>query len=146
MAQRSLLKDAKWTMCGNPQAAGTSEQFSTVLDMAGYTSVLFLVSFGDNTSGTVLTAVVRSNPTSSTSTGTLEGTCTVTSASATDTDNALMIVDVEKPTQRFVFLDVTRTTQNATINCMIAVQYNASSVPQTQGATVIASAFAGPNA
>ena len=144
---RSLLKDTLVTRVMNAVAAGTSEQKSTVLDMQGFDSVMFVLLLGDVTIADVLTLTAKSNPTSSTTGGTSEGAVAAqTDPDGTSEDNKVVVLDILRPTQRYIFADITRITANAAIDGVLAIQYNAKSMPQTQGSTVLASALAGPNA
>jgi len=146
----ALLKEAKISVVMNPVAAGTTEQKSSVIDMAGYDSVMFILSLGTVTAGCVETLTIYGNTASSTSS---PAPTAITNAVATYTDvaaessNTLLIVDVlnvNPDTQRYVFADFTRTTANAVINGVYAIRYNSKSVPQTLDATVIAAALAKP--
>jgi hypothetical protein len=138
----SITKDMLITRVMNEVAAGTTAQSSSVLDMQGYDSVIFVAILGTVTDNSVVTLAVKSNPTSSSSGGTVEKTGTaITAATSSDT---VQSVEVQRPTQRYVFAYVTRTAQNAAISAILAIQFNSKNMPVTQ--TIAASDFAGPNA
>lgn len=149
MYRGSMLKRAKITRISNAVAAGTTEVLSSVLDMQGYDSVMFIVTLGDVTATSVLTLTAKSNTANSTSSPTpssiTDGSCTFT-AGASDADNKLMIVDVLRPSKRYVFASLTRTTANAVVDSITAIQYCSRSVDVTQGSTVLASALSTPEA
>lgn len=136
----------------NAVTAGTTEQKSSVLDMQGFDSVAFFLSLGTVSAGSVMTATIKSNTANSTSSPT---PVTETGATATATDsggatsNGWFLLDLFRPLNRYVFLDFTRTTANAAINCAIAIQYNSKAMPPlTQNNALsgfVAGAFAGPN-
>lgn len=90
-----------------------------------------------------MTLTVKANSANSTSSPTpvtQKATAAVT-AGATDSDSKVLMVDVYKPTLRYVFASLARADQNAVIGGVIAIQYGAKSKPTTQAASVIASAF-----
>jgi hypothetical protein len=145
----TLLKDTLISRVMNDFVAGTAEEKSSVLDMQGFDSVCFILAVGAVTGGgAVITATAKSN-TASATTG--ANVVSETGASATHTDtgsdsNGLLVVDLIRASQRYVFLDVTRTTENVVIDGVIAIQYNAHNEATTPSSTIIASALAGPNA
>jgi hypothetical protein len=51
---------------------------------------------------------------------------------------------VVRPSKRYVFANLTRTTANATIDGIIAIQYRTRNLPVTQPATLAASALSTP--
>ena len=137
---KSIVKDMLITRVNNAAAGAQSEIDSSVLDMAGYDSVAFFVLLGAVTDNSILTATVKSNPTNSNAGGTTEKAGTaVTAATAS---NKTMAVDVFRPTQRYVFLAFTRTAQNAAVDGILAIQYNARTMPTAQ--TILDAVFAGP--
>lgn len=137
----NFLKDCKVTRVLNDAVAGTSDQTTTVIDMQGFDSVAFLLGLGDITSTCVLTLTVKTNTANSTSsptpvavTGGVVGPIT---AGATDNDNGTYIVEVMRPTARYVFAVLNRTTANAVVDGIWAIQFNAKTLPVTQDATTV---------
>lgn len=137
----NFLKDCKITRLANDAAAGTSDITSSVLDMAGFDSVIFLALLGDVTAGDVLTLTAKQNTANSTSspaptaiTGAVIGPIT---AGATDNDNGIFALEIMRPAQRYVFVVLNRTTQNAVVDGIIAIQFNAKSLPVTQDSSVL---------
>lgn len=139
----NLSKSIKITVVEAAAGAATSELVSDVLDMSGYDGVRFLARTGDVTASSVLTLTVKANSANSTSSPSpvTQKATTALTAGASDADSKLLMVDVYKPTLRYVFASLTRADQNAIIGGVIAIQYGASVKPTTQDATVIASAF-----
>ncbi len=120
--------------------AGTTTVTSSVVDMTGYDACRFLCGTGDATSGTVLTLTAKSNSINATTgSPTTEASSTVTSASATDCDEKILIVDVIKPTHQYVFATLARATQNCVMNYIICELYRSKALPVTADATVVAS-------
>lgn len=146
----SLLKDCVITQILDPVVAGTSTQTTDVLDMAGFDGCLIICSLGDVTSGSVLTLTAKENTANSVSSPTpvavTGGATAAFTADASSADNKLLIVDVVRPSYRYLFATLTRATQNAVINSIIAIQYRGKSLPVTQSSDVIASALSTPEA
>lgn len=135
----NLLYDAKFTVVEASAVAGTSTLTTDVLDMTGYDSVMFVAMLGDVTDTSVLALTAKGNSADSVSSPTpttYEGAATYT-AGASDADGKLMIVDIEKPRDRYVFATLARGTANAVLNGIIAIQYNGSLKPEVQGSTVL---------
>lgn len=144
---KNLLADAKITRIKNAVTAGTSDQDSDVLDMAGYDGVMFVAALGDVTATSVLELQVFGNTANSTSSPTpveLTADETLNTAGASDADNKLIVVDVIRPAYRYVFARLKRGTANAVLDGMFAIQYRTKDLPVTQGSTVYDSATIGP--
>jgi hypothetical protein len=139
----NLLKEVKITVVEAAAAAGTSALTSDVLDMSGYEGVMFIALTGDVTDTSVLTLTVKGNSANSTSSPTpvTQKASDAFTASATSADSKAIVVDVYKPTLRYVFAELSRATANAVVGGILAVQYCARNKPTSQDATVIASAF-----
>lgn len=138
----SLLKDAKITRVENAAAAAQTELTTDILDMSGYDSVMFCAVLGDVTATSVLTLSLKDNSANSTSgSSAISGASATFTAGASDADNKLLIVDCYRPSQRYVYASLTRTTADAVVDGIIAIQYNSRAVPQTQGSTVLASTY-----
>jgi hypothetical protein len=140
----NFLKDAKILAVENAAAAGTSLLTTEVVDMQGFDSVCFVVKLGDVTDTCELTLTAKTNTADSTSSPAptvLSDTVTFT-AGASDADNKLLMLDLHKPRDRYVFATLARATANAVVDGIFAILYNAHERPVTQDASVIASAFA----
>lgn len=138
----NLLKNVKVSVVANSAAAAQTEVLSSVLDMQGYDGVMFIALLGDVTATSVLTLTAKGNSASSTSSPTpvTQKATTAFTAGASDADNLALIVDVCDPALRYIFASLTRTTANAVVNGIVAIQYKAEYRPTTQDATVLASA------
>ena len=139
----NLSKNCKITVVSAAATAATTAINSDILDMAGFDGVMFLALLGDVPSGSVLTLTANGNSASSTSSPTpvSQAATAAFTAGAADADSKVLMVDVVKPTLRYAFATLTRTTHNAVVGGIIAIQYTANDKPTTQDATVIASAF-----
>lgn len=139
----NFLKNMKVVRVANAAAAAQTAVDTAVLDTSGYDSVCFIAVLGDVTATSVLTLTGKTNTASSTSSPaptSLATTVTYTAA-ASDADNKMMILDLHKPRQRYVFATLTRTTANAVVDGIFAILYNAHLCPVTVDGTVLASAL-----
>lgn len=139
----NLLKDCKITVVEAAGAAATTDLTTDVLDMSGYEGVMWIALTGDVTSGSVITLTAKGNSANSVSSPSpiTQKASDAFTAGASDADSKVIAVDVFRPTLRYQFAVLSRTTQNAVIGGIIAIQYGARNKPTTQDATVIASAF-----
>lgn len=139
----NLSKSIKVTVVEAAAAAAQTELVTDVLDMSGYEGVLFIAMTGDVTTSSVLTLTVKGNSANSVSSPTpvTQKATDAFTAGATSADSKVLMVDVYRPTLRYVFGSLTRTTADAVVGGIIAIQYGAGLKPTAQDATVIASAF-----
>ncbi len=135
-----LSQNVLITRISNSSAAAQTAVTSSVLDMAGYDGVLFLAALGDVTSGSILTLTANENTANSTSSPTptaiTGGASSGATAGATNYDSKIIAVDVYRPTKRYVYVVLTRTTQDAVVDGIFAVQYRGRSVPETNSGMI----------
>lgn len=138
----NLSKDIKVTVVAGAAVAAQTEVLSSVLDMQGWSGVMFVALLGDVTDTSVLTLTAKGNSANSTSSPTpvTQGAATFT-AGASNADSKALIVDVYDPVLRYAFASLTRTVANAVVGGVIAIQYQPDSKPTSQDASVIASAL-----
>lgn len=138
-----LSKNIKVSVVSGAAGAATTEIVSSVLDMQGYDGVIFIALLGDVTDTSVLTLTAKGNSANSTSSPTPVSQASATfTAGATNADSKALMVDVADPAMRYAFASLTRTTANAIVGGIIAIQYGAEYRPTAQDASVIASAAA----
>lgn len=139
----NLSKSCKITVVEAAAAAGQTELVTDVLDMTGYEGVMFIALTGDVTASSVLTLTAKANSANSVSSPTpiTQKATDAFTAGATSADSKALVVDVYKPTLRYVFASLTRVDQDAVVGGIIAIQYGPRTQPTTHDATVIASAF-----
>lgn len=140
----ALLKEMKIKRVMNAVVAGTSAQSTSAQDMAGFDSVCFVALLGTVTDNSVLTLTINENTTNSNSGGSAVTNGATAAATAATSSSLLLVVDVHNITKQYVYATLTRTAQNAVIDGMIAIFYNARSVPQGLDATILAAALAIP--
>jgi hypothetical protein len=101
-----------------------------------FDSVCFVAILGEVTSGSVCTLKAYCGDASNLEGGAYKTTTATVTASGNDTDNNLLILDVVKPGTRYVRGDLVRDTQNAVVDSIIAIKYNARNIPVTQSSDV----------
>lgn len=122
-------------------AANNTDDNSAILDMAGFDGVMFIAPITDSVATGVATLTVEQSLTNADG-----GMAAITGAAATktctvndDINGTLLIVDVYKPTKRYVQGVRTSATANIAFGDMIAIRYHGKKAPRVQGATVSAS-------
>jgi hypothetical protein len=124
------------------QSAGTGTTTGTVIDMGGNLQakgVEAILALGDCANTSIIKIKAYEGAASGTQTTSL-GTVTFT-ASATSADDKLMVLDVSEVTKRYVRFDVVVATANATIEALVARQYNVREMPTSgTGGSVVAGA------
>lgn len=140
----NLSTDVKISVVADSAVAAQTAVTSSVLDMQGFDGVMFIALLGDVTATSVLTLTAKGNSASSTSSPTpvTQAATAAFTAGASDADNKALVVDVYAPALRYIFAELTRTTANAVVGGIIAIQYRAGQRPTTHAASVIASAIA----
>ena len=139
----NFLKDAKIIRVENSAVAATSALTTDIVDTIGFDSIAFVVALGDVTSASVLTLTAKTNTADHLTTPTpvtLATTATFT-AGASDADNKMLVLDLHQPRARYVWAVLTRADQNAVVDGVFAILYNAHQKPVTAHASVVASSF-----
>ena len=132
-----LAAEAKVTVCIPATVDGQATTSGSILDMSGYDSVMFIAKFDDVDNTSVLTLRAQQDVLNGAgSMATLTGSATFT-AGASDADDNVLILDIHRPRDRYVRPQVIVGTANATIACVLGVQYNARNLPVTQSADVL---------
>jgi hypothetical protein len=137
-----LLKDVKITKIENVATAGTSTLTTDVIDMQGFEGVMILVDLAAVTDDSVLDLIVYNNASNSASGGTAITGGTTGNNTAATSGNKFMVVDVYRPTLRYVYAEFERATQNAAVGGIYAFQYGAHVKPVSQSSGLLDSAFA----
>lgn len=134
----SLLKNTKITRVAAAAAAGVTDVNGAVLDMAGFTGVMFIALTGDVTDTCALALKAEQNTLNQAGgMAELVGSAAFT-AGATNADSKVLVLDVYAPRERYVRAVLERGTANAVVDGIIAIQYVARSAPTQQDASVIA--------
>ena len=119
------------------RAAGTSDINGASVDMHGFLNVTAIVEFG-TIAATAVTSVKMQQ-----SSATASGWADISGSSVTvadDDDNQIVMIEVFRPTERYVRVVVDRGTANATIASAIYVQSNARALPRTNSGSHVVGA------
>lgn len=118
--------------------ASNTDDNSTRIDMQGWDGVCFITPIEDSAATGVATLKVEQNTADSdTGMAALSGaSAAVTCAVNDDINSKALIVDVYRPTERYVQGVLTSATANIAFGPTIAILYRGSKVPVTPGATI----------
>ena len=131
---QNLLTGLRFTRAKTAQAAGTADVESDVIDMANFDSVIFGVLHGTITDGTPDVKVQQGDESDLSDAADLEGTRV---AVADDDDDSITLVEVRRPSKRYVRCVVDRDgATGSVVDAIIAVQGFPRELPVTQDATV----------
>ncbi len=133
-----MIKDVKVTRVYAGAVAGFGDTLSSdILDMTGYEGVMLIADLGDQAATAVATLTAQQDTDAAGGTmATLTGSVAHTFAAA-DGDDDLLVLDVYKPTERYIRAQLQRATANITVKSIIAIQYGAMKAPVTQSTTVL---------
>lgn len=133
-----MIKDVNVTRIYAGAVAGFGDILSSdILDMTGYEGVMFIADLGDQAATAVATLTAQQDTDAAGGTmATLTGSVAHTFAAA-DGDDDLLVLDVYKPTERYIRAQLQRATANITVKSIIAIQYGAMKTPVTQSTTVL---------
>ncbi len=147
----NLLKDAKCVKIQNGAAAAQTLVTSSTIDTTGYDSVLLIADLAAVTDGCVLQLTAQDGAAANGSdaanitapagpfaaAGATVQTVAVTAATSS---NKALLLDVQKPLKRYLTATLSRTTQNAVVNSIWAILYNAAVKPvAAQDTSILAS-------
>lgn len=129
----NLGETVKVTVLSGPVAAGQTEIDSTALDMANYDGVMIFTLFGAITAGSDVDIAIQEGATASPTT-----VVTAAAQAVADTDDTKVFLHDIRADKvlRYIRVVVTRTTQDAALGGIIAVQYGARDQAPTNGSTV----------
>ena len=128
---------------GAAVAAGSSiDNNSTIIDMEGYESVMFVTTITDCANTGVATLVIQSSTANSdTAMANVTGTAaTATSGGNDDMNGTVLVTELRKPAQRYVQATRTSSVANIAYGEVIAI-LKPHRQPSEQGATVQASTY-----
>lgn len=137
----NLLRNTKITRISadGAGAASATPSKGTIIDMLGFESVMFVALMGNVLDTSAVALRVAGGDTNDTGDMTLRTGSAGGTAGASDYDDKLVVLDVVKPTDRYLEAQLFHVTANAPFDGILAIQYNGHNLPITQGSTVIAS-------
>lgn len=137
MITKELLKQLVGIQAITPTAgaAGQTDIEGATLDMANFEGVLVEVTFGAITTGAVTGIVMQqSDNADMSSPDTLVGPAFTV---ADDDDGQVFLLDLFKPTKRYVRVHVDRATQNAVVAAATYYQYGARTQPKDSASATV---------
>lgn len=140
---RCLSEDIRVSRVMNAVAAGSTAQNGSAVDMAadgGYDGVMFILAVGtlSSSQATSLKAQQSDDNGNDDDFSDLAGSKTPTMAD--DDDNQLVVLDVFRPSKRYVRPVVNRASANAVIDGVIAIQYRGRNRPSIHDAATVQAA------
>lgn len=137
----NLLKNACVSQVLGYFAAGQTKRTSTIVDMDGWDGVLFIAELGTLLDTGTLDVFVEQNIINSVTGMARLATTTVHTCNAADAlkTQSCILVDVYRPTERYLQCNITPAVANAVILGISAIQYNGRKVPATFGTSVLKS-------
>lgn len=137
-----FTSEVKITRVSNAEAAATTDIETTVVDMAGFEGITWVVGFGTITGSAVTSIKAQQGAESDLSDAAdLEGTGVTV---ADDDDNQTKYLEVKHVQERYCRLVVDRGTQNAVVDGVWAFQYGPRKKPITQPTAVEGEAHVAP--
>lgn len=130
----NMGKDLKFYHALAPiSAASNTDSDSAAVDTQGFEGVIFIVPITDSVDTGVATATVKQCDTSGGTYAALSGAvATATSAANDDLNSHLLIVDVYRPLERYLKINLVSATANIAYGDTVAICYGAGKVPITQ--------------
>jgi hypothetical protein len=142
MSLANLLTDTKVVKVNSGAAAGQTAVTATHVDMTGFDGVMFIADLGTVTDGCVLSLKAQDGALANDSDqADISGAATANFTAATSSNTAI-VLDVVLPQKQFVRCVLSRTTQNAVVNTILAILYRAKTKPAAVDASVIATLIA----
>ncbi len=135
----NLSKCCEFVRVENAVVAGTTDIVSDAIDMSGWDGVTFIYGVGTLTASQVTKLTGAQCDTAAGSYAALTGADS--GAMADGDSNKLLVLDIYRPTKRYVQATLDRGTANAVIDFGIAIKYRGSKSPVTQGSTVAVAAL-----
>ena len=130
-----LSENVKLTLVQAALADGQTDPDSSSVDMSGFDGVMFVGVVGTITGSGTATLTAEQSSDDSTFNA-LSGASAVATAAA-DSDK-LLVIDIDKPVDRYVRTALTRATANSIWGGTLAIQYKAGSKPTTTAAAQLA--------
>jgi hypothetical protein len=131
-----LSNNTKLIRVLNAVAAGTTVQTSSAVDMAGFEGVRFIISLGVGSASSVGQIKASQGLTSGGSFSDIAGSLGTAFTPTTD-DNKVWVLDIYRPTKRFVKCIVNRAAGNTVIDSVVAELYEPRNFPTTDDATTV---------
>lgn len=142
---QTVLENQKFAVVKAAQSAAQTAIESDVVDMKGFDDITFVALLGDVSDTCVLTLTLQQGESDDGSDMEDTGISATYTAGASDADDKALAVEGHYPTKRYARAKLTRTTANAAVSGILALQSAPRGhVPIDQDASVISSATGSP--
>lgn len=142
MSLQTLFKQAKVMKVSNGAGAGTTAVTGSTIDMAGYNAIMVIADLGTVTDGSLLKLDLQEGAQSGGGDAASVTGMATTQVTAATSSNTIIVADATRPQKRYITPVLTRTTQNAVVNTMVAILYQSDNPPITADTSVLASLVA----
>ena len=138
----NFIDNIKMSRIENGAVAGTTTLTSDVVDMQNFDNLVFLAALGDvlDTAVNILQAQ-HSDVGDGTGMTNIVASVVSWTADATDADNKLMLLEIARPTKRFLRVTLARSIANTVLDGIFAFQSNPAEAPVTQDVSVLVKDF-----
>ena len=137
MGQGASIHDDEFIVHSTAVAAGTTDiEPANGIDSADCDEIVFQVLPGTITAAAVTSCKLQQSIAVDGTGDAFSDIIGTAQTIADDDDNTLFVLDIKRPTKRYVRCVVVRGTQNAVLNSIIAIRKGVATRPVTQGATV----------
>lgn len=136
----NLVKQCKVSRVSSAEAAAQTEIDTSVVDMQGFDGCMFVVCLGDVTNACALEFTAQQSPYANAAGAADLDDATITNTAA-GASNTVALVDVVRPSERYLRLKILRGSQDANVDSVVAIQYDPKVMPTTHNANVLASAL-----
>ena len=122
---------------GGAGAASATPTKATILDMQGYKSVLFIAEMGNVLDTSVVSLKAAVGDTNDTGAMTLLTDFPTGTATAATYDDKCVLLEFQEVNSRYIEAQIFHVTADAPFDSILAIQFNPTNMPVTQGSTVV---------
>ena len=138
----NFIDNIKMSRVENGAVAGTGTLTSDVVDMQNFDNLVFLAALGDVlTTGENVLQAQQSDVGDGSGMVNIAASVVSFTAGASDADNKLMLLEIARPTKRFLRVTLARTVANTVLDGIFAFQSNPAEAPVTQHSSVLVKDF-----
>ena len=122
---------------GGAGAASATPTKATILDMQGYKSVMFIAEMGNVLDTSVVSLKAAVGDTNDTGAMTLLTDFPTGTATAATYDDKCVLLEFQEVNSRYIEAQIFHVTADAPFDSILAIQFNPTNMPITQGSTVV---------
>ncbi len=122
---------------GGAGSASATPTKATILDMQGYKSVMFIAEMGNVLDTSVVSLKAAVGDTNDTGAMTLLTDFPTGTATAATYDDKCVLLEFQEVNSRYIEAQIFHVTADAPFDSILAIQFNPTNMPVTQGSTVV---------